>query len=396
MSRGRGGIPLVGKRAFYIELMKTGIGNAEACRRVGVNRKTGVRWQHGRRAKFAGRTHFYAAIDTKIGPKKPESGRYLSQVERVIIADAAREGATGRSIAKLLPGRAVSTICREIARNTNEATGEYQPFDAQSKMLARRPRPKAHKLADPVINEAVQVLLDKQWSPEQISVSLAKSEAGVSISPESIYRGVYNPLIELRREKALRTRRLQRRRRRRGEKPQRFTTPMRPLSERPPGAADRSEAGHWEGDLIIGEFNGSAIGTLVERVTRFTMLVHIEGARTAEQLKEAMIRRFNELPAHLRLSLTWDQGIEMARHHEFTEESGVPVFFCEPHSPWQRPSNENTNGLLRGYFPKSTDLSQHSAERLLEVENELNARPRKTLGWDTPQQRLDTLKIQAL
>ncbi len=263
-------------------------------------------------------------------------------------------------------------------------------------MLARRPRPKAHKLADPAINEAVQVLLDKQWSPEQISVSLAKSEAGVSISPESIYRGVYNPLIELRREKALRTRRLQRRRRRRGEKPQRFTTPMRPLSERPPGAANRSEASHWEGDLIIGEFNGSAIGTLVERVTRFTMLVHIEGARTAEQLKEAMIRRFNELPAQLRLSLTWDQGIEMARHHEFTEESGVPVFFCEPHSPWQRPSDENTNGLLRGYFPKSTHLSQHSAERLLEVENELNTRPRKTLGWDTPQQRFDTLKIQAL
>jgi transposase, IS30 family len=377
MSRDRGGIPLVSKRAFYIELMKTGIGNAEACRRVGVNRKTGVRWQHGRRAKYQGRTYFYPAIDAAIGAKKPESARYLSQAERVIIADAARGGATGRSIAKLLPGRAVSTICREIARNSDVVSGEYQPFDAHSKMLGRRPRPKTHKLADPVINEAVQGLLDKQWSPEQISVSLAKRTVAVLISPESIYRGVFNPLITLRSEKALRTRRLQRRKRRRGEKPQRFTAPMRPLSERSPKAADRSEAGHWEGDLIIGEFNGSAIGTLVERVTRLTMLVHFDGARTAEQLKEAMIRRFNELPAHLRLSLTWDQGIEMARHHEFTAETGIPVFFCEPHSPWQRPSNENTNGLLRGYFPKSTDLSVHSPERLLEVENELNARPRK-------------------
>jgi transposase, IS30 family len=193
----------------------------------------------------------------------------------------------------------------------------------------------------------------------------------------------------------LRTRRLQRRKRRRGEKP-RFTTPMRQLSERSPKAADRSEAGHWEGDLIIGEFNGSAIGTLVERVTRLTMLVHFDGARTAEQLKEAMIQRFDELPAHLRLSLTWDQGIEMASHHEFTAETGIPVFFCEPHSPWQRPSNENTNGLLRGYFPKSTDLSVRTPERLREVENELNARPGKTLQWDTPQQRFNKLKNQAV
>jgi transposase, IS30 family len=128
---------------------------------------------------------------------------------------------------------------------------------------------------------------------------LAKRDDAVTISPESIYRGIHKPLIPLRREKALRTRRVQRRKRRRVEKPQRFTTPMRPLSERSPKAADRTEAGHWEGDLIIGEFNGSAIGTLVERVTRFTMLVHFDGARTAEQLKEAMIQKFNELPAHL-------------------------------------------------------------------------------------------------
>jgi transposase, IS30 family len=396
MGRGPGGIPLVGKRALYIELMKTGISNSEACRRVGVDRKTGVRWQHGRRAKYQGRTYFYPAIDASIVPKKADSGRYLSQAERVIIADGVRDGVSARTIAKLLPGRAVSTVCREIARNGDTTSGNYQPFDAQSKMLGRRPRPKAHKLADPVVNEAVQGLLDTQWSPEQISVSLAKRTEAVLISPESIYRGVFNPLIPLRREKALRTRRVQRRKRRRGEKPQRFTTPMRPLSERSPKAADRTEAGHWEGDLIIGEFNGSAIGTLVERVTRMTMLVHIVGARTAKQLKEAMICRFNELPAHLRLSLTWDQGIEMARHHEFTTETGIPVFFCEPHSPWQRPSNENTNGLLRGHFPKSTDLSVHSPERLLEVENELNNRPRKTLGWDTPQQRFDTLKTQAV
>ena len=204
-------------------------------------------------------------------------------------------------------------------------------------------------------------------------------------------------MIPLRRELALRTRRLQRRKRRRaGERQQRFTTPMRPLTERSAGAADRSEAGHWEGDLIVGEFNGSAIGTLVERVTRYTMVVHLDGARTSEQVKTAITGRFNELPVHLRLSLTWDQGIEMARHHEFTEATGIPVFFCEPHSPWQRPSNENTNGLLRGYFPKSTDLYQHSPERLAEVEKELNERPRKTLGWDSPQQRFDIHRNQAV
>jgi transposase, IS30 family len=210
MGRGPGGIPLVGKRAFYIELMKTGISNSEACRRVGVDRKTGVRWQHGRRVKHQGRAYFYPAIDARIAPKRKESGRYLSQTERVIIADGVRDGVLGRTIAKLLPGRAVSTVCREIARNGDTTSGNYQPFDAQSKMLGRRPRTKAHKLADPVINEAVQSLLDMQWSTEQISVSLAKRPEAVLISPESIYRGVFNPLIPLRREKALRTRRLQR------------------------------------------------------------------------------------------------------------------------------------------------------------------------------------------
>ncbi len=396
MGRGRGGIPLVEKRAFYVELMKTGLSNAEACRRVGVHRKTGVRWQHGRRAKHQDRSYVYAPINAEIAAKKPESGRYLSQQDRIVIADAARAGLSGRKIAALLPGRAVSTICRELARN-GETSGEYQPFNAQNKMMERRPRPKAHKLADPIVNVEVQTLLDGQWSPEQISATLAKRNDGPRISSESIYRGIYNPLIPLRREVALRTRRLQRRKRRRaGERQQRFTTPMRPLTERSAGAADRSEAGHWEGDLIVGEFNGSAIGTLVERVTRYTMVVHLDGARTSEQVKTAITGRFNELPVHLRLSLTWDQGIEMARHHEFTAATGIPVFFCEPHSPWQRPSNENTNGLLRGYFPKSTDLYQHSPERLAEVEKELNERPRKTLGWDSPQHRFDILRNQAV
>ncbi len=281
-----------------------------------------------------------------------------------MIADATRQGLSGRRIAALLPGRAVSTICREIKRNS-ETGGGYEPFQAQNKMIGRRPRPKGFKLADPVVNGEVQSMLDKQWSPEQISASLAKRADGPRVSAESIYRGIYNPLIPLRREKALRTRRLQRRTRRAvGERQQRFVAPMRPVSERSEKAADRSEAGHWEGDLIVGEFNGSAIATLVERVTRYTMVVYLDGARTADQVSAAITDRFNEIPAHLRLSLTWDQGIEMARHHEFTESTGIPVFFCDPRSPWQRPSNENTNGLLRGYFPKSTDLYQHSAERL--------------------------------
>jgi IS30 family transposase len=176
----------------------------------------------------------------------------------------------------------------------------------------------------------------------------------------------------------------------------RFTYPMVMVSERPAEADDRAVPGHWEGDLIIGKDVKSAIGTLVERSTRYVMLVHLPGDRTAETVRDALIDTVKTLPAKLKRSLTWDQGGEMALHHQLSIAVELPVYFCDPHSPWQRGSNENTNGLLRQYFPKGTDLSIHSREHLDAVAAELNARPRKTLGWQTPAERLAKVLSQPL
>jgi IS30 family transposase len=216
---------------------------------------------------------------------------------------------------------------------------------------------------------------------------------------ETIYQALYvQGRGELRREltRALRSGRAIRRPRRQArQRTPRMAAPMVMISERPAEADDRAVPGHWEGDLIIGKDNKSAIGTLVERATRYVLLVHLPHGRTPDVVRDALIDTMNGLPTHLRRSLTWDQGSEMHRHHEFSLATDIPVFFCDPHSPWQRGSNENTNGLLRQYFPKSTDLTVHTREHLNAVAVELNGRPRKTLGWDTPAERLTTLLTKA-
>jgi transposase, IS30 family len=166
---------------------------------------------------------------------------------------------------------------------------------------------------------------------------------------------------------------------------------MRPISERPTEVQQRKTGGHWEGDFIVGKGGQSAIGTIVERMTRFTILVHLDGTRGAETLRDQLVESFQKLPAHARLSLTWDQGMEMSRHHEISRRLSMPVYFCEPHSPWQRGTNENTNGLLREYFPKGTDLAVYSKAHLTNVAAELNDRPRKTLGFETPAELFATL-----
>jgi IS30 family transposase len=216
--------------------------------------------------------------------------------------------------------------------------------------------------------------------------------------PETIYQAVYRPdLGGLCRElpKALRTGRLRRKPRRRSQKRRGRLPNMTMIDQRPEEAADRRVAGHWEGDLITGEDNRSAIGTLVERTSRYTILLYLPGRHTADAIRDGVIDAMKDLPAQLRRSLTWDQGSEMALHAEIAAGLDMPVYFCEKASPWQRPSNENTNGLLRQYFPKGTNLHNHDADRLAAVADELNTRPRKTLSWQTPAARLADVNVNA-
>jgi IS30 family transposase len=318
--------------------------------------------------------------------------------DRIVIADLWREGRSVRSIAAEV-GRDPSTISREVRRNAHPETGDYRPHAAQSRADARRPRPKKGKLAvNPELRQAVQDGLDHEWSPEQIVRRLRRDfpdRPGMHVTHETIYQALYvQGRGELRREltRALRTGRAVRRPRRSAEhRRPRFTTPPVMISDRPAEADDRAVPGHWEGDLIIGQNNASAIGTLVERTTRYVLLVHLGRGRTAEHVRDALLTTVATLPAHLKRSLTWDQGVEMALHHQFSTLADMPVYFCDPHSPWQRGSNENTNGLLRQYFPKSTDLAGHTPEHLAAIAAKLNGRPRKTLGWDTPAERLAKL-----
>ncbi|MET4147204.1 IS30 family transposase [Arthrobacter sp. UYCo732] len=239
-----------------------------------------------------------------------------------------------------------------------------------------------------------------RWSPEQIGNTLIKEfpdDPEMRVSPETIYQGLYvQARGGLRREvqAALRTGRTRRKPRNTGEqRTSRFADPMVMISERPPEIEVRAGPGHWEGDLITGASNQSAIATLVERTTRYVMLVHLPGDHTAEAVGKGLVATMSALPAHLRGSLTWDQGAEMAAHKTFTMATDMDVYFCDPASPWQRGSNENTNGLLRQYFPKGTDLSAYAPEDLEHVAQELNGRPRKTLDWATPAERLRDLLL---
>ncbi|MEV6932858.1 IS30 family transposase [Dactylosporangium sp. NPDC051485] len=378
---------MLAERAVYAELVAQGVRTGEACRLVGVSPRTGYRWRQEAAA---------AAAVAAAGPLPVVvSARYLSQDERVVIADRLRAGVSQSAIAAEL-GRPRSTVSREIARNQDPAGGGYQPFAAQQRAERRRPRPKPRKLAgNPALRDLVQELLASRHSPRQISARLRRDfpdRNELRVSHETIYQALYvQGRGALRRElaAALRTGRAVRRPRTTGTRPSRFTAPMLMISDRPAEADDRAIPGHWEGDLIIGKDGRSAIGTLVERATRYVLLVHLgTRGRSAETVRDALLDTVATLPQHLKRSLTWDQGAEMALHHQFTLAANMPVFFCDPHSPWQRGSNENTNGLLRQYFPKGTNLAGHTPEHLAAVAAELNSRPRQTLGWDTPAERL--------
>lgn len=320
----------------------------------------------------------------------------LSLEERVEILVGLCGGDSLRAIAHRL-GRAPSTISREVAHHGGPES--YRPVEAQRQALAAAQRPKPTKLgSNPALRARVIADLERLWSPEQVAARLVADfghDASMTISHETIYKTLYlQGRGELRRELArcLRTGREARRHQGRLEQRGRIVD-MTMVSQRPAEAADRAVPGHWEGDLIVGKGGKSAIGTLVERTTRFVMLFHLAKDRTAPTVRDALTAKVRELPAQLARSITWDQGAEMAEHARFSIDTGIKVYFCDPHSPWMRGSNENTNGLLRQYFPKGTDLSVYSPEDLDTVAASLNGRPRQTLGWMTPCEKLDQFLV---
>ena len=331
------------------------------------------------------------------------TGRYLSMTEREEIA-VLRAQLSVREIAQRL-GRAPSTISRELRRNaTHGDPARYRATVAQAEADRRARRPKTAKLAaHPALHDYVAGKLggSKHWSPEQISRRIRADfphDEQMRISHEAIYQALYvQGRGALRGEltACLRTGRALRKPRRRVDQRRERIKDKVMIADRPAEVADRAVPGHWEGDLITGTENGSAIGTLVERTTRFTMLLHLPDNHGATAVRDAITTTIATLPAALRRSLTWDQGIELAEHLRLTIEADLPVFFCDPHNPWQRGTNENTNGLLRQYFPKGTDLSVHSAEDLTLVAAALNGRPRKTLDWRTPAEALAALLSNA-
>ena len=431
-SPGRPPVGRVDHRRWFWEAIARGVPSDAAGIEAGVSAAVGVRW-------------FREGGGMPTVSLGAPSARYLCFAEREDIAILRAEGKGVREIAREV-GRSPSTISRELRRNAATRGGklEYRASVAQWHAEQRAKRPKAAKLASNArLREYVQERLagevkrpdgarvpgprvawngrrhgrrkdrrwSRAWSPEQISGRLAidyPDDVSMRVSHEAIYQSLYvQGRGALAREltACLRTgRALRVPRARVGARGKGFITDEVMISHRPAEAADRAVPGHWEGDLIIG-LDRSAVGTLVERTSRFTMLLHLppmpgrDGPRTkngppltgagAEAVRDAITAQLGGLPAHLRRSLTWDQGAELAQHARLKIDIGLEVYFCDPQSPWQRGTNENTNGLLRQYFPKGTDLARHSAEDLTAVAATLNSRPRKTLGWRTPAEVLD-------
>ncbi len=375
------------KAAFW-QALRSGASPTQAAVIAGVSETTARSWVD--QAGYVPRTPISAVPDPDTPP------RSLSFTERCRLEELLESGYSPAKAADLL-GRHRSTIGRE--RDRGATSSGYRARVGQDVADANRARPKPRKLENnPALLAEVVQRLGKRHSPEQIAGRLREDfpdDPEMWVSHESIYQACYvQPRGELARQvkAALRTGRT--RRKRQGRQPitgRGHLKDMVNISERPAEADDRAIPGHWEGDLIIGEDQASQIGTLVERTTGFVVLLHLPDDRTAATVAEAMSARIPEIPEVLRRSLTWDQGSEMAQHTKITEATGLPIYFCDPHKPWQRGTNENTNGLLRQYFPKGTDLSFHGPGILDNVAAELNARPRKRFGWRTPAEELHRL-----
>ena len=374
------------QRRFW-RLIRSGSLTCDAALSVGVSATAGERW-------------FREAGGVPSLSLAEPSGRYLSEAERDDMAIGLSSGLTQAEIARLL-GRAPSTVSRELRRGrAMHVPFGYRAPLAQHKADQRARRPKASKLArhEPLRDYVQDKLSGEQhFSPQQISRRLVvdfPDDEQMRISHEPIYQALYvqgRGALRAELHTSLRSGRAQRLPRARVGTRRVRIKDMVNISERPAEVEDRAVPGHWEGDLIIGKDGMSAVGTLVERTTRFVMLLHLRGDRTAPTVRNAIATAIITLPEQLRRSLTWDQGIELAQHAQLAIDADIDVYFCDPHSPWQRGTNENTNGLLRQYMPKGTNLAVHSPQRLAEIAGGLNGRPRKTLDWRTPAEALAAL-----
>lgn len=409
------------RKAKFLQLRNDGATRADAAKQLGIEQHQAMDWDRGIRSFAKGRVYpdgrvvLYNQNEILASVRRPRTtwaqgehialdrveqiidGRYLSLEEREQIKDFMKHGLSMRKIAAQL-GRDPSTISRELQRNKTSG-GDYLPHTAHRLSVKRRFRPKLAKLASPgPLQEYVAAKLEKRWSPEQIANRLRRDhpdDTEMRVCAETIYQAIYvHAKGELKRELAASLRRGRQRRKPRKttiERTSRFVDEMTPITERPSDADDRVMPGHWEGDLIAGSQNRSAVATLVERVSRYTVLGHLPGDHSAESVRDSLVSALRPMPEQLRRTLTWDQGTEMAEHKAFSVATNIDVYFCDPGAPWQRGTNENTNGLLRQYLPKGADLRAFTAEQLVAIAEELNGRPRKVLGWDTPAERLSAL-----
>lgn len=374
---GQNRLPVRVKQSYF-ELIRKGMPGAEAARRVGVSMSCGSLW-------------FIDAGSVCITETRPISSRYINQDDRIEIADGLAAGEPVKAIATRI-GKSFQSIYREIARN-RKPDGTYQPWFAHNQAHLRRRRPKRRILAqETALAQLIAAKLVKRWSPEQISRWLRRRyrrRRAWHVCAETIYDAIYRQLIVAVCAATLRTGRTYRHKRGRGRTKDgalKQCTAMKSIHDRPAVVENRRQSGHWEGDLIIGAGHRSAIATLVERKTRITKLVRLPGDHSAQSVADALIAEYSCLPASLRRTLTWDQGNEMFQHARIEDATGIQIYFADPHSPWQRGTNENTNGLLRQYFPKGSDLHHWTSEQLHQVAAELNDRPRKTLHDLTPHQ----------
>lgn len=387
-------------RREFLDLVCQGIPVIQAERVVGVSLNTGSRWWREAGAmKLRVNSWGRGGLAEPGNTRAPGGlGHRLSLDERIAIMRGLDAKLSYAEIGRRI-GRDRSVVWREQRRNRNP-DGDYHARMAHARAAQKACRPQQFKLKDNPLCALIEAWMDDGWSPKLIAEMVARDhpdDRRARVSHETIYQSLYvqtRGTLRADLHKCLSTKRPARKSRNRYIGRGVYSGQEFTISDRPAEAQDRAVPGHWEGDLIVGP-NNSAIGTLVERTTRFTMLLHLPAMHTADAVAAAMIETMRELPEHLRRSITWDRGSEMANWRQIHLALDAPVYFCNPHSPWQRGSNENTNRLLRFWFEKGSDLSGYTKADLKRIQDTLNRRPRPTLGLDTPAQRLADLLAQA-